>query len=259
MNITHLNQFLETYFINHKCDVLSNDDGIISVQLTEEMDRALMNRPFYWHYIKSIGQKGDPMKLSLITNPEKRLEQGEWIHFGSPRLQQIMNHLRQNEKYIKLFQTIHTTVNIALFPWLLTNIKISYQGKQKKDELFSIGLNLVNGMMKVEMMELLDEITLSKTISDYCYSISPIIKLQSGYYRIESVIDNYIQDQKHTWADEALQTMKEEIEMVEHFYSDDSNLEEKQKEIDDIKERFKPSITYEVVNGGIIYLTEDFQ
>lgn len=250
--------FLETYFKTHNCEILSNEEGVLAVQLTEDMDKTLMNRPFYWHYIKSIGQAGEPMKLSLITNPHKRDEQGEWIHFGSPRLQQIINHLRTNEKYIKLFQTVHTTVNTALFPWLLTNIKISYKGKQKKDELFSIGLNLVNGLMKVDMMHLLEELPLNKMISDYCYPISPIIKLKSGYYRIEKVIDNYIQDQDHVWADEALQTIDEEIEMVEHFYTNENDHEQKLKEVEAIQERYTPIITYEVINGGIVYLTENF-
>lgn len=258
MKIENLNDFLETYFSIHECHILSNDDGVLSVQLTEDMDKALMNRPFYWHYMNSMGQQGQPMKLSLITNPEKREDKGEWIHFGSPRLQQIIKHLRDHETYIKLFQTVDTAVNIALYPWLLTNLKISYQGKQKKDEIFSIGLNLVNGMMKIEMMDLLDTLSLSKTISDYCYPISPIIKLRSGYQRIETVIDNYIKDQEHTWADEALKTMKNEIKMVQHFYTEDSDQEQKQKEIDEVKERYTPYITYEVINGGVVYVTEDF-
>src|SRR5690625_1991443 len=114
------------------------------------------------------------MQLSFITNPNKRDEEGEWIHFGSPRLQQIIQHLKQNQKFIKVFQQINVTHNTPLYPWLLTNIKVHYEGKQNKDELFSIGLHLVNGTMKTDMMNHLQPIQLNNTIADYCYPISPL-------------------------------------------------------------------------------------
>ncbi|MEC5422268.1 YqhG family protein [Virgibacillus sp. C22-A2] len=257
MAITNLESFLQTYFKAHHCTFINKDEGLLTVQLTEEMDKALMNRPFYWHYINNMGRSGDPMQLTLITNPDKRGEKGEWIHFGSPRLQQIIKHLKENQKYTKLFQLVDAKKNTALYPWLVTNIKVSYRGKHKRDELISIGLHLVNGTMKVEMMGLLNKIPLQKTISDYCYTISPIIKLSSGYRRIEKVIDNYIENQTHDWAEESMQIMDNEIHMLKHFYEGQVDTEEEQmkKEIFEITDRYRPSITYEVINGGIFYLT----
>ena len=259
MAITELDDFLKNYFTAHECKLLNHDDGLLTVQLTEDMDRALMNRPFYWHYIKKIGQNGQPMQINLITNPGKREEKGDWIHFGSPRLQQIINHLKQNEKYTKLFQKVNTKQNTPLFPWLVVNIKISYRGKQKKDELISIGLHLVNGAMKLEMMNLLGNIPLQMAISDYCYTISPMIKIKSGYLRIEKVLDNYVQNQTHEWAEESNQALEEEIQMLKHFYTGDTDdeLVQMKKEINEITERYQPSIIYEVINGGIFYLAQD--
>lgn len=259
MAITDLNKFIEAYFTAHHCEVLYRKDGILTVQLTEEMDRALMNRPFYWHYVKATGNIGSPMQLTLITNPKKRDVKGQWIHFGSPRLQQIINHLKQNEQFTKLFQKVDTTTNTPLYPWLIINIKISYEGKQKKDEVFSIGLNLVNGFMKQGMMEYLQERRINMTISDFCYPISPLIKLKSGFKRIEAVLDNYITNQTHQWADEAMLMLKEEIQLLHHFYHDSSETEVKQmeKEINEIKQRYQPRITFKVINGGLFYLTNN--
>src|SRR5690625_80089 len=258
MAITDLNHFLKTYFSAHHCELIHAEDGVLTIQLTEEMDRALMNRPFYWHYVKSTGNTGTPMQLTLITNPDKRDVKGEWIHFGSPRLQQIIAHLKQNEQITKLFQKVNTTKNTALYPWLVTNIKISYEGKQKKDEVFSVGLHLVNGAMKSNMMDTLKSVPLNMAISDYCYPISPLIKLKSGYVRIETVIDNYIKKQSHEWAEDSLQTLDEEIQMLHHFYNEETEAEQKEKEMHEITKRYQPRITYKVINGGIIYLTEAF-
>lgn len=259
MAIENLNQFLARYFTAHDCQLLQNKNGVLTVQLTEAMDKALMNRPFYWHYVKKIGNKGEPMQLTLITNPEKQDEKGEWIHYGSPRLQQIFTQLRNNEKYVKLFQQLNVSQNTALYPWLVVNVKISYIGKQKKDELLSIGLHLVNGMMKFSMMDHLKEFSLNKTVSDYCFTISPLIKLNSGFKRIESVLDQHITQQQNDWALASIEALQEEQTMLKHFYqgtTDEKQQIQMEKEMKEIENRYLPQITYHVVNGGLFYMKE---
>lgn len=258
MAIKNLNTFLHTYFSAHQCQVTDNNDGILHVQLTEEMDKLLMNRPFYWHYIKQTGSQGEPMDLTLITDTDKSDEKGEMIHFGSPRLQQIMNELKTSERFARLFEYVDTSEQTPLYPWLIINMKISYQGKQKKDELFSIGLHLMNGKMQLKMMETLKEYTLHMSISDYCYTLSPIIKPESGLKRIETVIEDYINKQSHDWAKASKQALHEEIQLLEHFYEDqqDTDSNYKEKEINELIERYEPKINMQIVNGGIFYLQD---
>ncbi|ASN05251.1 YqhG family protein [Virgibacillus necropolis] len=262
MAIENLNTFLYDYFTAHHCHIQNNHDGVLEVKLTEEIDKALMNRPFYWHYIKNMGREGETTTLTLITNPDKRDGKGDWIHFGSPRLQQILKNLVDHERYTRLFQSDQSTKKTALYPWLVVNIKISYQGKQNKDEIVSLGLHLINGLMYKDMMDLLQNITLKPAIDDYCYTIAPIIKMESGFHRIENVLDDYINNQSHQWADESLQTLEDETGLIKHFYTssadDEANNEHMQREIDDMKERYTPKVNYKVINGGIFYLTEDF-
>lgn len=255
MNMTHLHTFLETYFKTQACDILTSSDGILSVQLNEAMDQTLMNRPFYWHYMKSIGQKGEPMQLTLVTQPNKTNVDGEYIHFGSPRLQQIINDLKEKQHNVKLFERVTTTTRTPMYPWLIVNLKISYHGEHNKDELFSIGLQLVNGKMKTQMMETIQHVPLSKSISNLCYPISPLIKLPSAYKRIEMVIDTYLESKQHTWAEQSLATLAEEIKLVKHFFDPEHEQSQLNKEIDDLTNRYSPVISYNVINGGIVYLT----
>src|SRR5699024_5961222 len=131
---------------------------------------------------------------------------------------------------------------------------ISYRGKQKKDEMISIGLHLVNGVMKLEMMDELQRKNLQNTIPDYCYTISPMIKLQSGFKRIEKVLESYVKDQHHHRAEASRKKMAEEIDLLRHFYKDESEESDIKKEIDEIKARYSPYITFEVINGGLFYL-----
>lgn len=258
LNIANLESFIIDFFTAYQCEMMEQEEGVIKIHLTEELDRALMNRPFYWHYMNSIGNQGEPLSLTLITNPAKKDREGEWIHFGSPRLRQIWNYITSKEKYVLLFEEINTDKNTALYPWLLLNIKISYQGMQKKEEIISIGIQLLNGRMVVNMMEELHRIPLKQQVSNFCYTLSPLISLKNGYARIEKVILDYIENQSHEWADEAKRKLKEEIELLQHFYADQSNDTILQKEIEELKNRYEPEINIEVMNGGLFYLSETF-
>lgn len=248
--------FLHRFFLAKQCDILFVDNKSLHIQLSIEMDKALMNRPFYWHYIKATGQQGEPKQLFLTTEQTKSPDQ-EWIHHGSPRLEQIYQLMLQENNVVQLFEALDTNVQTMLQPWLLTNYCVAYQGKQKKEMFFSIGLNLINGTVVNNMMERLNKVILSSDISTYCYIISPIIKLQSGYKRIEQIVEQQIDMENHGWARESIQHMHEEIEMANYFFGDETT-EKLTKEITSIKQRFQPNISHSVINGGLIYLSQKF-
>lgn len=257
MNL-HLLSFIKTFFKEHQCKIIDESNDQLTITLTEILDSVLMNRPFYWHYIKSTGQQGEPMTITLTTNPKNTSNENEFIHFGNPRFQQIVRFLRDHEKFMKLYEVINTSQMTSLFPWLLTNIKVTYKGFLLKEELFSIGLNLVNGFMRVNMMDILASERLERTISHYCHSISPLMTLENGYRRIEQVIVNYIKEQDHQWSDDALKMMEQELTMVDYFFSQQNKDRQYEVEKKKIYERYKPVITIETISGGIVYLTERF-
>lgn len=252
-----LAKFITNFFALNHCKVSTKDEGIVHVQLTEAMDRALMNRPFYWHYMNSTGQQGQPMQVTFIIDPDKRDESGEWIHFGSPRLHQMIYHLKTNAKFTQLFQQIQTKEQTPLYPWLIINMKISYTGKLIKEEIFSIGLNLVSGLMKTNMMDQLKNLSFKLQIPDYCYPISPLIKIPSGFKRIETIFDQYIENQTHSWAIESLQELEQEKQLIHYFFQHEEHSSNKRKKLEEIYLRYMPTITFNVINGGLFYLHEN--
>ncbi len=79
----------------------------MTVQLTIELDKELMNRPFYWHYLEKTGGDTKSHGTYLSSpNQEKAPEdiKGEPIHFGSPRLHQIFHSTRNLAGYIRLYE-----------------------------------------------------------------------------------------------------------------------------------------------------------
>ncbi|MDC3415504.1 YqhG family protein [Aquibacillus salsiterrae] len=259
MAIENLHDFLTDYFTANQCEIIENQNGKLLIQLTDKMDELLMNRPFYWQYVKKLGYPGEPMKVTFITNPERTEEDGEWIHFGSPRIHQIFNTLTSQGKFTKLFEKVTGGQRTAMIPWLVVNVKISYNGKHKKDEVISIGLQLINGAMHTKMMDELTNIPFQNSISDFCYTLTPIIRLRSGFQRINNYLANYLETVDHSWARESWDHLEEEKILLERFYfeSEDSEFENRfEHELKDLEARFKPHINIEVINGGLFYLSQ---
>ncbi|MCP8616843.1 YqhG family protein [Salirhabdus salicampi] len=262
-----IHQFLHNYFQLNQCNILENGNGKLKVELTEQIDRLLMNRPFYWEYIKKTGQIGTPATLTFISNPERRDEEGEWIHFGSPRLHQIFRSLLSLGQFTLLYEdTSGDSTQKPLIPWLVTNVKIGYKGLQKKDETMSIGLHLLNGMMVFDFMERVEHMSFQTLIPDYRYTITPLIRIFSGYKRIENMLLQHIEKQDDSWAKQSYEHFLAEKEILDHFYhtylekGDETEREQIQEryesELNQLQKRLLPEVTIDVINGGLFYVTE---
>ncbi len=140
MQQAEIYEFLEEYFNNNQCEIVDRSPGHLKVQLTIDMDKELMNRPFYWHYLEKTGGIPNPASITFITNKEKAPEglKGEFIHFGSPRLHQLFQSTKKLAGFVRLYEKTPVMPNkqTSLFPWLLVNIKISYECDTKKKIAF---------------------------------------------------------------------------------------------------------------------------
>lgn len=142
-----IHNFLQRYFNSNGCDIIEMSEGHLVTQLTIELDKQLMNRPFYWHYIEKTGGEPKPTKLTLITDHNRAPKglKGETIHFGSPRLHQIFESTKKMAANIRMFEQVtNSDRNIPLHPWLVLNTKVSYRCDRKKDIFLSLGLNLID-------------------------------------------------------------------------------------------------------------------
>lgn len=254
-----IHDFLIRFFASNDCEIIENSQGHIVVQLTVDLDKQLMNRPFYWHYLEKTGGKPNPMKLTFITDHKKAPAdcKGETIHFGSPRLHQIFKATKSMASHIRLYEQVQHNQKTALQPWLVLHTKVSYRCDRKKERFLSLGLNLINGVVINQFQKKLSKKRLTPKIPDYCFTLSPLIKPNSGLKRIENMITEMIKSDDHTWAIEAEMRWKKDLQLLDHFYED---LEEKPEsylvEKIALEEQYKPSIKVDIINGGLFYLTQ---
>ncbi|MDQ0224929.1 YqhG family protein [Metabacillus niabensis] len=257
-----IHNFLESFFNANSCELIENNPGYLTVQLTIEMDKELMNRPFYWHYLEKTNGVPNPMKLTFITDKQKAPSdlKGEFMHFGSPRLHQIFQATKRLGSFIRLYEKVEheNKGNIALQPWIGVNIIVSYQCDMKKDEIHSIGLHLVSGTLVEGFQEKLEKLNLTPKIPDFCFTMTPLIKPQSGLKRIEQFIEQYVKSQDHSWADSARKRWEDDLKLLDHFYED---IEEKPDcytlEKEALRELYEPHIHINIQNGGIFFLTQN--
>ncbi|MDQ0269420.1 YqhG family protein [Cytobacillus purgationiresistens] len=261
MQQQEIHDFLERYFHANNCEIVDNKPGYMTVQLTIELDKELMNRPFYWHYLEKTGGIPNPMQLTFITDPDIAPNdlKGEIIHFGSPRLHQIFQSSRNLAGYIRLYENHQTAPGqqIPLRPWLGMNLRISYQCDRKKDILKSIGLHLINGQMVEHFHDKLLNIDLTPKIPDYSFTLSPFIMPKSGITRVANFLTDAINQEEHAWAIEARERWQKDLQLLEHFYEETEEKSESYvNEKAALQDQYEPHVNISIVNGGLYYLTD---
>lgn len=255
MQQENIHNYLRSYFLANDCQIREEKSGYLDVQLTIDLDKELMNRPFYWHYLEKTGGTPRPMTLTLITNQSSD-EKGEFVHFGAPRLHQIFSSTKKLASSIRLFEDVQTNFQqqYSLHPWLCLNIKISYQCDRKKHRLLSLGLHLVSGAVVDDFHQLLLTKKLTPKIPDYAFTITPIIKPSSGLKRLEDVVEMLISQEDSEWAEEAKMRWATDLNLLDQFYNGKTNDHSYQVERDALRKQYEPTITAEIINGGIFHL-----
>ncbi len=247
----HVHRFLLDYFQTNQCQIIESTNEEIAVELTIDIDKQLMNRPFYWHYLEKTGGEPKTTLLRLSTNATKTVDGSEKIHFGSPRLHQIFNSCRKSATHIRLYENKQT----GLYPWLCVNATISYQCDQQKSQFVSLGLNLINGEITEDFLDQVAGRTLSPRIADMSYTLHPFITLKSGMRRIENHIDTIIAKENDDWSRRANKRMEIDLQLLNSFYMDIDD-DQYEQELEAITNLYKPEIHVHVVNGGLFYLAD---
>ncbi|WP_342559452.1 YqhG family protein [Metasolibacillus sp. FSL K6-0083] len=252
MDSQQINQFLNDFFTETGCDVVWQNDTF-NIQLTIEMDKKIMNRPFYWQYIEATNSEPNPARLQLTTSMQ---EQGERVHFGSPRLQQLYLVTDELGAYVEMYESIDTSAaQTFLTPWLAVNYKIAYCCDCTKEMLYSFGLNLMTGELLLDFHRLLiqKDLSVTKPMNGFC--VKHIIAPLRGLKRIQAAMEEIILQDNHSWADEAMIKWQREQRVLDYFYN---GLEEKPEiyniEQQALRERYEAKIKIDIVNGGLFYL-----
>ncbi|MBK3494123.1 YqhG family protein [Viridibacillus sp. YIM B01967] len=250
--------YLRNFFEENKCQIVNDSDHYMTVQLTIDMDKRLMNRPFYWRYLESTNGVPNPAQLTLITDQIKLDDniKGEVVHFGSPRLNQLFQATKELGAFVQMFERVDALeIKIILTPWLGVNYKVSYYSDQTKEMLYSFGINLMTGNLIDDFQESLSGVDLVSVMPENAFHLPYIIKPLRALERLNVAIENIIQQDDHTWAEEAKKRWRKDQQVLEYFYDGIENKPEcYELEKKAMEEQYDTRIKVEIVNGGLFYM-----
>ncbi|QKS70936.1 hypothetical protein FLK61_29885 [Paenalkalicoccus suaedae] len=255
MTQTNLLDFIHRYFHAYDC-LCERDAQGIKVQLSEAEDKKLMNRPFYWHYREKIGLKGVPMTRYFHTDQTlARGPDNEYVEHAGLRVKQLENEAVKHGSLGIFYEQTQATEPTPLIPWLLVNGQISYQCQNRAERTYSVGIQLHSGEMHENMMHKVSGRALKESLSNYHYTLNPIIKYPSAVKRVHARLLEQLQQESTDWAFHALKERDKELQLLHHVKEafEPNYFKKKEKEIES---RYTPIIELKTIQTAVIYLKD---
>jgi hypothetical protein len=113
----------------------------------------------------------------------------------------------------------------------------------------------MTGEMKHSFQEEIRD-DLDSTMPKNAFDLMYIIKPLRGLERLDSADESLIQQDDHTWADEAKSRWQKDRQVLEHFYEAMDNKPEcYEMEKKAMDEQYQTKIKLDIVNGGLFYIS----
>lgn len=320
-----IEQFVMRYLETTACHIAEKGDGHVTVKLSPEADKDLMNRSYYWSFVERTGAPPEPMNFTFIFDPEYAMSRNsgtaapkpkvqeqsagptgasssdsagaqtgdsilgryfgvtvspfggpgripsDLMTFGSRRLEQLFGVVQGRGRFVRLFEEpLPASINPYASPgyttWLCVNYKLEFICDMKRDELHSLGINLLTGEIVGRFYERIKKRRLTPQIPATVHLRPASMPLHKAAEALENHLENLVRSYDHTWSEEAWRRLKEEWSRIDHYYGEllhtveparkaevEEQYRSREKEID---WQYRPRILVSVTNCGLFHLSE---
>ncbi|WP_123041165.1 YqhG family protein [Cohnella candidum] len=290
MNPKKVQKFVLSYIEATGCHVIEKSPSHVTVKLSPEADRALTGRPFYWSFIDNTGTVPETMTYSwmfgkspppaagvpstvlssLMTTDGGRVMREE-VYFGSRRLTQLFDAVRQAGRCVTLFEEPPRGVRDPLgsapyTAWLGVNFKAGFACDMKREELYGWGISLATGVIDERFFDRLKDTRLTPKLPANVHLLKNGLSLRKAMTQLENALERKLKAADFSWAVEAENRRQEERNRINLYYGPqlDRALEDpeqtaalqtrlKQRE-EEIDWQYRPRVEVSVVNCGIFHL-----
>ncbi len=270
MQTEKIRDYVERYLTAHDSHFIEKNPAYFTVTLPEQVDKDLENRPFYWSYIERCGIEPTSVTMTFVFDRKQVPDgiKGEWVGFGSRRLQQIFRSAETHGRFVRLYELTPNGKEIAspfssLVPWLCVHYRAQCVCDQKKDILFSIGINLVTKEVHSSFFKRISHRLLTPKLPPYRFTMQPIFSLRSAVERAEQSVTEQLAKEDKTWAEKALRRLEEEKQLLQNYYlhqsdkdeGDSSSPDEYRRRLQELQWQYQPRIDVQFINAGLFYLS----
>ncbi|HEY8342007.1 MAG TPA: YqhG family protein [Calditerricola sp.] len=268
MDRAQVTAFVRRYIATMGGEILEETPSYIRVRLTPDMDKDLMNRPFYWSYVEQFGLEPVPAVLTLVFDPDRPPPdgRGEPIAFGSLRLTQIFRSAQKRGRFVRLYEA--PTVGegggpdrpeaIRLVPHLAINYRVSFLCDRKKERLVPLGVNLETGHVVEDFYPRIAARPFTPVMPPGAVLAPGHLTLEAAVERAEATVAAAIAAEDDSWARDALARLAEEQALLRAYYGETPTEEQRgelAQRLDELKALFTPRIAVDVVNAGLFFLS----
>lgn len=277
MNEAQIKHVVQHYAQATECQTIDVGPAYLTVKLSPEADKQLMNRPYYWGFIERTNEVPETMTItftfSLQTTSPGTYNSGrvEYVGYGSAMLQRIMQAIKAKGQFVHLYEepsyasAMHSEA-IAYTTWLIVNYKIAFLCDMKRDELHSIGISLATG----DIVEHAHSYVLNKPLTPKLPAhthLRETISLQRAQSECVRYLTRKLEAYDAKWAADAYERMQAESEVIHAYYNDllkqaDEDLkadieQQYDNRLTEIEWQYKPRVEIAPINGGIFHLLGD--
>ncbi|MEO3944240.1 YqhG family protein [Gorillibacterium sp. CAU 1737] len=191
------------------------------------------------------------------------------VTFGSRRLNQIFQVVRQKGRFIRLFEDngkpAAGAAPSSAHPWLCVNYRIDLISDMKREELHSLGLHLGTGELVEGFWEGVRKRKLTTRIPAGIHLLPAKYTLNKAASLLEAHLEKKLKGYDHQWAEDAKERLSEELARIDGFYEEalkglsDEEKEEGSKHYtmrrEEAEWQYAPRIVVSVVNSALLHLT----
>lgn len=265
MDQQQVRSFTERYLQYQQCQLIESAPSYVYTQLSIEADKDLLNRPFYWMYVERMGLQPQPAHHCFIFDAENRPPdlRGEYLFYGSPRFTQLLNSAQKHGKFVRLYQDpgpfgMVSRQSKPYSPWLAINFFVSYICDCKRDEIWSLGIDLQTGEILEQFYDHIKQVNWSTKLPVQRYTEEANMSISEAVGELEYYLQDRLQNGDLSWAIEAQNRMTQEITQVDVYFSDDGNLTEEQEKAKQDRRReivwqYHPRVETRIINTGLFY------
>lgn len=265
MKPEQIRSFVERYLTSNDCQIIESTPEMIEAQLSIEADQDLLNRPLYWMYVQKMQLPPQPARFRFFFQESEESQKiySDHLYFGAPRFTQMLESAQQRGRFVRLYQ-VHSKKDPhwpnpkGYHPFLAIQYQISYICDQKKDRLISLSIDLQTGEIKEAFYSWAQQQKWTLQLPPARFIHPPQLSLPQAVGKCEEYLQAQIEQEDHTWIDEANRRLQEEYAQAEQYYPESPSMTEeeqqaKKQRLREIIWQYQPRIEVQIINAGLFY------
>ncbi|UOF90131.1 YqhG family protein [Fodinisporobacter ferrooxydans] len=154
MNQAQIQGYCKRYFEAVGASIYREEPQYLQVELPRDVDKELIERPFFWKWAEAMGQHVEPTILHLIFSPDKKPQDAARLHYvglGSQQLLKIFQSAKKRGRIVRLFETGKKSGSGSYIPYLIATIKISYLSDRRRDIFTCDAVEMQSGVILTDV------------------------------------------------------------------------------------------------------------